>query len=210
MSRLSGVCHGVELQWLGMPERRVTIGTVEGNPIPRAKVRFEMPQNQDTIESVSGPWHDGWYVVATQDTQMPRRCMVCGQEVSDLKCTPVRLPARAHGGIAAAAWLVQGTRIDIHHGRCADHRIPWRTYAGIIAGATSLVGIIGFATSMYVHKERFGTQESFFFGTFLGSLATAFYFAMTSLRIEKTDGTRIWIGGFGRGFRSKLPPFQKS
>lgn len=169
-----------------------------------------MQLNETTPSNDRGPWRDGWYVVVSVTTQMPHRCMVCGCEIDSLERTSVLIPRLARGIISATHWLIAGERIDVHHGRCYRHRTPWGKYAGILAGTISILTLIAFPASMYTNKNQFGLLQAILLGLFAVSTLAIFWFSLTNLRIEKTDGTRVWVGGFGRRFRDTLPPFRKS
>jgi hypothetical protein len=167
-----------------------------------------MQQMPDQAGDDNGPWRDGWYVVASKKTEMPRRCMVCGEDVDVLGTTPVPLPRRARGIGSATYWLLAGERFDVRHGRCQRHRVLWSKRLGIVSGITTLVSMGAFVWSMLASNGRFGLIDALLTGAFAVSFVSTIVFAMVNLRIEKTDGVRVWIGGFGRRFRAKLPPLR--
>jgi hypothetical protein len=98
----------------------------------------------------------------------------------------------------------------VRHGRCERHRIPWSKYVGIAAGVITIVTMLAFAGSMLAANGRFGVTQAVLAGVFAMSLVLTIGLAMTNLRIEKTDGQYVWIGGFGRAFRATLAPCRES
>jgi hypothetical protein len=169
-----------------------------------------MQHKSAKIDLDDGPWRDGWYVVASVTTQMPRRCMICGADVKALNRTAVLLPKHARGIISGSFALIAGERINVCHGRCDRHRTAWSYYIGIATGIISILSLIAFAVAMYANEDRMGPLQAVLIGTFGASAVVTVWLAMTNLRIDRTDGTYIWIGGFGRGFRDKLPLLRKA
>jgi hypothetical protein len=158
-----------------------------------------------------GPWRDGRYVVASRASQMPCRCMVCGAGVEALAETAVPLPrdVPARGIATGTLYLLAAERFAVRHGRCARHRVPWGKYAGLLAGIVSVAAMLALVISLLAHNERFGLVESALCGTFVVAIGATIWFALDNLRIAKTDGECVWIGGFGAGYLATLPAFQE-
>jgi hypothetical protein len=134
--------------------------------------------------------------------------MVCGDEVQALRETAVPLPrdVPARGLVSGAHYLLAGERFGVRHGRCGRHRIPWTKLGGLLAGIASVAAMLGFVASLLAHNGRFGVAEGALGGAFVVSIGATIWFTFNSLGISKTDGQRVWISGFGPGYRAALQP----
>lgn len=132
--------------------------------------------------------------------------MVCGENVDRLDNTPVPLPRMARGIVSGAHWLLAGERFNVRHGRCDRHRVPWSKYIGVVAGIATIATMLLFVGSMLAGNGRFGILQAMLVGAFAVSIVLTVALSLTNLRIERTDGQYVWIGGFGRAFRATLPP----
>src|SRR4051794_22250571 len=129
-----------------------------------------MQQNSHQTGDDEGPWRDGWYVVASANSHMPHRCMVCGENIERLDATPVPLPRMARGIVSGAHWLLAGERFKVQHGRCDRHRVPWSKYFGVAAGIVSIASMLTFVGSMLAANGRFGTAQGLLLGVFVVSM----------------------------------------
>ena len=157
-----------------------------------------------------GPWQDGSKVVATPESRMPRRCMVCGAEIGSLVTTRALIPRPQirQGLVSRTTQLIAGERFAVHHGRCDGHRTPWSKIAGIACGVVCVASVIAFSF-IPSRPRHFSMTQGVVAVLFAVTFAAMIGLFAVNLRVAKSDGFRVWLGGFGRGFRDHLPPLPR-
>ena len=153
-------------------------------------------------------WQDGWCVVASATSTWPELCVACGLPTEQIVIEDMPVPKRLiRGPVGAALFLAASERFAIKYGRCDKHRVPWARILGITAAFTTVVGMVGTVVSLMAYNGYFRPIEVVFGATSVVSLVTLIWAAMTHPRIWKAKDGRVWVTGFGRGYRANLPAY---